>query len=380
MSARLRLPFMLTKRPELSPRATLVARLAAVALSLVFAGLVLLLFGLNPLQVFGSILEGSLGTKLRIQQTVVKAVPLTIASLGILVAFKMKFWNIGGEGQIMMGALGASLVALNAPVTWPAALMLSVMAAAGIVFGAAWALVPAVFKVRFGTNETIFTLMMNYLAIKFVTYLQYGPWRDPASAGFPKIAPYPENAVLPRLFGVHIGWVIALVLVGGVYLFLTHTKKGYEISVVGESIDTARYAGMNIGQIVIVALSISGGLCGLVGMIQASAIEKTLTSGISANYGFTAIITAWLSRLNAIVVLIVCVAFAMLLQGAAFIQLQLQVPASVAEIVEGAILFFVLGSEFFLSYRLSRRGGGVAGGASAASEAAAGAASEEAIA
>jgi simple sugar transport system permease protein len=348
------LPFTISKRPEMSARATVVARVAAVALSLVFAGVVLLIFRLNPLQVFGAIVEGSLGTKMRIQQTIVKAIPLVITSLGILVAFKMKFWNIGGEGQIVMGALGASIVALNFQ-TLPAPVMLLAMAAASIVFGGAWALVPAVFKAKWGTNETIFTLMMNYIAIKFVTYLQYGPWRDPNSAGFPKVAPFPESAVLPQVFGVNIGWIIALVLVAAVYFFMNHTKKGYEISVVGESIETARYAGMNIGHIILVAMTISGGLCGLVGFIQSSAIEKTLIAGISAGYGFTAIITAWLSRLNALVTLVVCVVFAMLLQGAAFIQLSLNVPASVAEIVQGAILFFVLGSEFFLQYSLSLR-------------------------
>ncbi|MDR1775407.1 MAG: ABC transporter permease [Actinomycetes bacterium] len=357
-----RLPFALVKRPTMSTRAQVLARIAAVVLSIVFASLVLLLFSLNPIQVFATIIKGSLGTKMRIQQTVVKAIPLTITSLGILVAFKMKFWNIGGEGQIVMGALGATVVALHFPETLPAPVMLVSMAAAAMICGGIWALIPAAFKARYGTNETIFTLMMNYLAIKFVTYLQYGPWRDPNSAGFPKIPPYPDNAVLPRLFGVHIGWVIALVLVAAVWLFLNHTKKGFEISVVGESLPTARYAGMNISRVILVAMAVSGGLCGLVGMIQTSAIEKTLTYGIGGGYGFTAIITAWLSRLNAIVVLFVCIAFAMLLQGAAFLQLQLQVPASVAEIVQGAILFFVLGSEFFLNYRIGRRRAAAAGG------------------
>jgi simple sugar transport system permease protein len=263
----------------------------------------------------------------------------------------MKFWNIGGEGQIVMGALGAALVALNFPLL-PPALLLLFMAVVGIVAGALWALIPALFKAWLGTNETIFTLMMNYLAIKFVSYLQFGPWRDPASPGFPKISPFPKAALLPKVFGLHVGWIIALVLVVAVYLFMNYTKKGYEISVVGESTDTARYAGMNISRIIFVALSISGGLCGLAGMIQASAVEKTLTFGISAGNGFTAIITTWLARLNALVVLVVCFVFAMLLQGAAFLQLQLQVPSSVAEIVQGAILFFVLGSEFFLAYRL----------------------------
>ncbi|MDO4552585.1 MAG: ABC transporter permease, partial [Bacillota bacterium] len=210
--------------------------------------------------------------------------------------------------------------------------------------------------------ETIFTLMMNYIAIKFVTYLQYGPWMDPAAGGFPRIRRFGENALMPEVLGVQAGWIIALICVALVFFFMNYTKKGYEIAVVGESVETARYAGMNIDRIIIVAMLISGGLCGLVGMIQASAIEKTLVSSISCGYGFTAIITAWLSRLNAVAVLFVCVAFAMLIQGGAYIQIALSVPSSVSDVVQGLILFFVLGSEFFIQYKvtLNRRANGAA--------------------
>lgn len=344
-------PIKLTKKPEISKKRAFAIRILAVLLSLVFSGIVLLFFGLNPIQVFAAIIEGSLGTTIRIEQTIVKAVPLTITSLGILVAFKMKFWNIGGEGQIVMGALAATFVALNFPDLSKPVLLLF-MAIASIIAGGLWALIPAGFKAKMGTNETIFTLMMNYIAIKFVTYLQYGPWRDPNSAGFPKIPGFSDNAILPSVFNVHIGWIIGLACVVFIYFFMNHTKKGYEIAVVGESIETARYAGMNIPSIIMIAMFISGGLCGLVGMIQASAIEKTLVFGISANYGFTAIITAWLARLNAIATLFVCIAFAILMQGAAYIQLSMGVPAAVASIVQGVILFFVLGSEFFLQYKI----------------------------
>jgi simple sugar transport system permease protein len=324
---------------------------ASIVLALICSGVVLLFFDLNPIKIFGTIVTGALGSEINIQQTIIKAIPLTIASLGILVAFKMKFWNIGGEGQIMMGALGASWVALNNG-DLPQPLLLLLMAVASIVCGAFWALIPAFFKAKMGTNETIFTLMMNYIAIKFVMYLQYGPWKDPASQGFPRIPRFSDNALLPSLGGIHIGWIIALVLVAAVFFFMNFTKKGYEIAVVGESVNTARYAGMNIPAIIMIAMAISGGLCGLVGMVQVSAIERTLTWGVSANFGFTAIITSWLARLNAITTLFVCIAFSILLQGADFIQVALDVPASVAGLVQGIILFFVLGSDFFLRYSL----------------------------
>jgi simple sugar transport system permease protein len=342
----------ISKRVEMSGGRIIVIRVAVILLALVATALVLLIFGLNPLDIYRSIVEGAFGTEMRIRQTIIKAVPLTITSLGILVAFKMKFWNIGGEGQIMAGAFAASYFALYHG-DIPRPLLLLIMAAAGMLMGGVWALIPGIFKAKMGTNETIFTLMMNYIAIKFVDYLQFGPWKDPTAGGFPKIATFSENAVLPNLLGVHIGWIIAIAATVLVYLFMNHTKKGYEITVVGESIQTARYAGMNIRNIIVVAMLVSGGLCGLTGMIQASAIDKSLGVGLSANYGFTAIITAWLARLNAIVVLFVCFAFAVLLQGSAYIQLAMKVPAAVAGIVQGIILFFVLGSEFFLQYKVS---------------------------
>ena len=342
----------ITKRSNLTKKQEYLIRALAIVLALFCTALILLAFGLNPIRVYYAIVEGSLGTQLRIKQTIIKAIPLTITSLGILVAFKMKFWNIGGEGQIAMGAMAASYVALNYG-SLPKPVLLVLMALAGIVMGGFWAFIPALFKRKFGTNETIFTLMMNYIAIKFVMYLQYGPWMDPNANGFPRVAPFPDNAILPTFLGVHLGLLIAIVCVILIYFLMTYTKLGYEISVVGESYETARYAGMNIGKIMIVAMLISGGLCGLVGMIQASAVEKTLVAGISGGYGFTAIITAWLARLNAPVTAIVCVLFAMLLQGGAYIQLAMNVPSSVAGIVQGTILFFVLGSEFFLQYKIT---------------------------
>lgn len=341
----------ISKRKDLPNHQEWIIRGVAVLLSIVCAGLVIWALGYNPLKIFPSMVSGALGTQIRLQQTILKAIPLVVTSLGILVAFKMKFWNIGGEGQILMGALAASYVALNVE-GLPKPLMLLLMGIAAMIAGGFWAFIPAFFKAKMGVNETIFTLMLNYIAIKFVTYLQYGPWKSPDAQGFPKVAPFGDNAILPKLFGIHIGWVIALVMVALVYVFINHTKKGFEITVVGESRETARYAGMNISSIIIIAMLISGGLCGLTGMIQASAVEKTLAANLSGGYGFTAIITAWLSRLNAIAVLFVCIAFAILLQGGAYIQISMQIPASVADMMQGIILFFVLGSEFFLQYKV----------------------------
>lgn len=345
-------PLKITKRADLSRKKEIIIRVLAVFLSIACAGLVLLILGLDPIKIFGSIIDGCVGTELRIKQTIVKAIPLTIASLGIIVAFKMNFWNIGAEGQITMGAFGATLVALNVPDTMPAGIVLLLMFVSAIICGAVWAFIPAIFKAKLGTNETIFTLMMNYVAIKFVTYLQYGPWIDPNGGGFPRIAQFSKNCILPSVLGVNVGWIYAVICVAMVYFLIYHTKKGYEITVVGQSYETARYAGMNISRIIIVAMLISGGLCGTVGMIQASAVEKTLVAGIANGYGFTAIITAWLSRLNPVACIFICVAFAALLQGGAYIQIAMGISSAVASVVQGLILFFVLGSEFFIQYKV----------------------------
>ncbi len=194
--------------------------------------------------------------------------------------------------------------------------------------------------------------MMNYIAIKWITYLQYGPWKDPQAVGFPRIATFETNAVLPKLFGVHIGWVIALILVVLIYIFLKKTKLGYEITVVGENIATAKYAGMNVTKILILAVIFSGAICGLAGMMQASGIELTLTYKMSGGIGFTAIITCWLARLNPFSIVFVSFFFAILIQGGAFLQSSMQIPSTMAMIIQGIILFFVLGADFFTQYRL----------------------------
>ncbi|MDD2295606.1 MAG: ABC transporter permease, partial [Eubacteriales bacterium] len=175
-----------TKRDVMPRKKEYAVRVLAVVLSIVFAGVIMLFFGLDPFEIFKSLVVGSVGTQMRIKQTLIKAIPLCIASLGISVAFRMKFWNIGAEGQITLGAAAATFVALNLGQTTPKPVMLLVMAMAAIVAGGLWAFIPAIFKAKLGTNETIFTLMLNYIAIKFVMYLQYGPWIDPAAQGFPK--------------------------------------------------------------------------------------------------------------------------------------------------------------------------------------------------
>jgi simple sugar transport system permease protein len=345
------------RRTSLSGGKKAANTLIAIACALVASGVMVALLGQNPFDVYAKLIEGSLGTNYRLVQTINKAIPLVILSLAVSVAFKMRFWNIGGEGQLYMGGFGAALVAFRYPTLSPPLLLL-LMAVTGMLCGALWALIPALLKSRFGASESLTTLMMNYIAIQWVTYLQNGPWRDPAGTGMPRIAQFPENAILPEVFGVHIGWIIALALVGLMYVLLNRSKLGFEVSVLGESEMTARYAGMSVRRIMITAVLLSGGLCGLTGMIQASAIERSLSSGFSGGLGFTAIVTAWLGKLSPVAIVIVSFLFAMLLQGGNYIQAALQVSATVSSMIQGVVLFFILGSDFFMQYRVEFKGKG----------------------
>lgn len=341
----------IVKREKTSKKQIIMIRLFAIIAAIIASSIFIVILGYNPIQVYTNMISGALGSKIRFRSTLLEMVPLVITSLGILVAFKMKFWNIGGEGQILMGAFGATYVALYAD--WiPKFLVIPVMFLVGFLAGGIWALIPAFFKAKFGANETIMTLMLNYIAIQWITYLQYGPWRDPSLMGFAKIANFPNHALLPKVFGIHIGLIISLVLVVFISWFLKRTKRGFEIAVVGESVSTARYAGMDISRIIITTMLLSGGLCGITGVIQSAGVNKTLTMNVSSGYGFTAVITTYLSGLSAPRVLIVSFLFGILLQGGSYIQSALQIPQSAADVLQGMILFCALGSEFFVNYKV----------------------------
>ena len=326
-------------------------RLAAVVLALVVGGLFFLALGFNPIEVYVSLVEGAVGTTTALRMTARLCIPLLITSLAVTLAFKMRFWNIGAEGQIGVGAIAASYVALYHD-DMPRIVLLLVMAAVGFIAGGLYGAIPAYFKAKFGTNETLFTLMLNYVAFYTIQALAQGAWKDPAGMGFPKIARFSSQAQLPMVFGVHIGWIVALALVAFVYWYLRCTKQGYELTVVGENENTARYAGMNVKKIVVRTMFLSAGLAGLAGMLQASGADKTLTESVANNVGFTAITVAWLAKLNPIAMVVVTVLFCILTKGSDTIQSLYNIAPAAAEVFQGIILFFVLGSEFFIRYRL----------------------------
>lgn len=339
------------KKAEISGFSLALLSVISIVVAFVAGGIFFLMLGINPLSAYAKIFAGAFKGKIAIIATVKIAVPLLITSLGITLAFKMQFWNIGAEGQIIMGAICASYFALFHS-DMPHIPLIITMFAAGIIGGGLWGLIPAFFKCKFNTNETLFTLMLNYIALYLIIYFKEGPWRDPSSGGFPKIATFVENARLDKLLGVHIGWVIALVLVAAVYIYLKYTKQGYEISVVGESKNTARYAGMNVDKIVMRTMFLSGAICGIAGMTQATGAAYTLSDGIAGGVGFTAIIVAWLSRLNAVMCIFVTLLLSVLDKGGSVMQSAFSVPTYVSEVLKGIILFVILGFDFFIQYKV----------------------------
>lgn len=350
--------FHVAQRQDLSGSKQFLFRALSVLFALVMGGVFLLCLGYSPLKVYMSMLNGAIGSSSMQKETIKLVVPLVLTSLGVTLAFKMRFWNIGGEGQICAGAIAASYFAYfhNELPSW---ILLILMAAASILAGAMIGLIPAIFKTRFGTNETLFTLMLNYIVMNFITYLREGPWREPNS-GFAAMPRFAKQARLPSLNfpfvgPVHIGWVIMIIILIAVYIYMRHTKQGYELSVVGENEATARYAGMPVKKIIVRTMFLSAGLCGLVGMIQVSGSDKQLTDAVSNGRGFTAVSVSWLARLSPIGILLVSFAFAVLQKGSSMMQTEFRIPASMSEILQGIILFCVLGSEFFIRYKLVRR-------------------------
>jgi len=345
--------FRIAKRPERPARQNLLLWAGALALAVLAGAAFIALMGQKPLEVYGMILRGAfVGSKRNpwsaVQATVIKLVPLLIVTLGLTLAFQMRFWNIGGEGQMMMGAIFASFFALNSPGLPHLPLML-VMALGGIIGGGLWALLPAICKVKFGVNEVLFTLMMNYVAQYTIVFLQSGPWQR--TPGFASVGTFDTNVRMAKLFDIHAGWVIALALTALVWAYLRHTKQGYELRVVGESHATARYAGMRVGRVVLRTMFLSGGICGLAGMVQVAGIDHTLSTGVTGGVGFTGITLAWLAQLNPVAIAVIAAVFSILEKGSGSIPPAIMA-SDAANVLQSILLFSFLICEFFRRYEI----------------------------
>jgi len=328
-------------------------RVAGFLLSLVVGAFLILALGHNPIRVYTEMLNSAFGSNTGIIQTIRIAIPLLGSALAVGLAFKMRFWNIGAEGQIIVGGIAASYFALFYYQTLPAPVLFIVMGAAAAVAGGIWGLIPAFFRAKWGTNETLFTLMLNYVAFLFILYLQTIPsWQIPGQTGFPQIDRFDQVARLPQVFGIHIGWILVLVLTVLVHIYITRSKQGYQLTVVGQSEKTARYAGMNVKRIIVRTMILSGAIAGFVGFIQTSGADFTLNEGVAGGVGFTAIIVAWIAQLKPIIMLPVALFIAVLERGALRIQTTFMIPATIASILIGLIIFFMLSCEFFINYKV----------------------------
>ena len=342
--------FHLVKRSQLAWYRAWGIRAAAILASLLFCALIVIaLTGDDPLAIFVTMIKGAFGKDF-IWSTAQNVAMLLCISVAVTPAFKMKFWNTGAEGQVLISALVTAMCMLYIGKSVPTWLLFVIMIAASILAGIIWAVIPAVFKAFWNTNETLFTLMMNYIIIGVVRWLQGGPWEGrPGSQIIPQ---FDRAATLPKVLGVHCGWIIVLILVVFMHVYMNHTKHGYEIAVIGDSINTARYAGMNVGHVMMRTMFLSGAISGLVGFIVASGANTTLYDGVAAGVGFTSITVAWLSQLNAFAMIVISMMLAIISKGAETLQTRLAVPASISDIITGILLFCMLGCEFFINYRL----------------------------
>lgn len=347
---------MAEDRKDTSPALSFFVLLASLFAGLFTMGIVFAASGKNPVVGIVGIFRSGFFTNYGIGETIARTLPLTLVGTGLAVAFRGKFWNIGAEGQILAGAMGTTFVGL-AFAALPAWILIPLMILAGFVCGALWALVAAALKVFGSVNETIATLMLNYVLAEFVRFLIVGPWKGATQKGFPYTDDIPPHARLGTIAGTNIPYVtilMALVAITVVYILVYRTKFGYEIRVLGENAEAARYAGIDGPRVTLLMMMISGGLAGLAGFNEIAANHRHMTypATISANYGFTGIIVAWLARLDPRFVPVSAFFFAGILVGGDSIQISMGLPAATVQVFNGVILVFLIMSEYFQKNRL----------------------------
>ncbi len=342
----------------------------AVVLALAVGAVLLRAAGVPPLASYGEMAVELFGEAYGLSEVLVKSTPLILCGLGVMVALKMLFWNIGAEGQLHMGAWAATAVAMAPlPVESPW-VRLPLMGLAGIVGGGLWALIPAALKIGRQVNEVVTSLLLNYVAIAWVDHFIYGPWRDPASSNFPLTPAFPDAAQLPR-FGtlrMNVGLLVALAAAALVYVVQERSRLGFAIRVMGDNPAAARYAGIGLAGTTLAAMAFSGGLAGLAGMVEVAGIQHRLLRGFSPGYGYTAIIVAWLGRLHPAGVLVAGFLLGALLAGGEVLQISRQLPISMIFMIEGALLLTLLAGDFFTRYRVVWRRVPVAGAPAPAPE------------
>jgi simple sugar transport system permease protein len=345
----------ISKRDSISKARASQFRLLAVLLSLIVCAMVIVaITKQNPVKVYLGIIDGAVGTNRRLWVTIRDALTLLIIAVGLTPAFRMKFWNIGAEGQVLMGGVAAAAVMLYLGEALPNWILLLVIILASGLAGLIWGVIPAIFKAYYNTNETLFTLMMNYVAMQLVTFCIVF-WENPTGSNtVGMINSATKKGWFPKLWGTNYGLniIIVSVLTLGIYLYMKYSKQGYEIAVVGESKFTARYAGINVNKIILRTMMISGAICGIAGTIIVSGASHTISTSTAGGRGFTAIIVTWMSKFNPIAMIVISLFLVFMQQGSIQIATQYGLNENASDIITGIILFFLIGCEFFIQYKL----------------------------
>ncbi|HQE93522.1 MAG TPA: ABC transporter permease [Anaerolineae bacterium] len=339
------------KRESISRLALVLVPVVSFIVSLIFGAILLAVSGANPFTTYAAMAKGAFGSWYGLTETLVKAIPLMLTGLGVSIAFRMRYWNIGAEGQLTLGGVAAAGVALYVSPGLPDWTVLPLAILAGMVAGALWSGIPALLKAYLKVDETLTTLMLNYVAILYSEHLFYIAWRAPGyNSGTVK---FPETAWLPQIAGrANIGLIFALILAFVLWFIFTYTRWGFELKIIGENQTAARYLGINIAQNIVLALLLSGALSGLAGACEVLGLSRRLQQGLSVGYGYTAIIVAWMAQLNPIVILLVAMLMGALLVGGDQIQMKMRLPASVGLVLQGMILIPMLAGTIFTEYRI----------------------------
>ena len=346
----------ISKRDTISLSKAWSIRAIAILLALIVDGIIIYaIVKMNPLKVYVSLASGAFGTSKRMWFTIRDCMILTCIAIGLAPAFKMRFWNIGGEGQTLMGCFASASCMILLRDVLPNWALILVMLLTSMLAGAIWGGIPALFKAKWNTNETLFTLMMNYVATQLVAYFCIF-WESPKGSGKigiinqrSQIGWLPKVADQQYLLNIIVVGVLVLLM----FLYLYYTKHGYEISVVGESQRTARYVGIKVEWVIIRTMLISGALCGLAGFLLTAGSDHTLTTTLVDGRGFTAVMVSWLAKFNPFVMIFTSFLLVFLDRGAGEVSSKFGLNQSFADIITGVILFFIIGCEFFINYKIS---------------------------
>lgn len=352
------LNFKISERIDIQPRHSFMSLVFSLAAGLLAISCIFLISGVNPLYALAKIFSGSFGSLYGLKETLTKAIPLILIGSGLAVAFRAKFWNIGAESQLLMGAIFSTWVGLHWGPHLPAPVIVPLMFLAGFIGGAIWGLIPAILKVKFSINEVISTLMLNYICNQIMILLIVGPWRGKTKYGFPYTDDLPASAILSLIPGSRIHYVTLLVAIATVVILgiaIYKTQFGYEVRVIGENPEAAKYSGIDFFKTTLIIMLISGGVAGLAGVGEVAGIHHYLSypESISSGYGFTGIIVAWLAKLNPFFVVLSAFFFAGILVGGDAIQISLGLPAATVQIFNGTLLVFLIMGDYFLKNQVT---------------------------